>query len=32
MIEGYKGPKDETFKDMMYTKFMHAMVDAGGNI
>ena len=23
------GPKDATFKDMMYTKFMHAMVDAG---
>ena len=21
MIEGYKGPKDETFKDMMYTKY-----------
>ena len=23
------GPKDATFKDMMYTKFMHAMIDAG---
>ena len=29
MIQEYKGPKDDTFEDMMYTKVMHAMVDAG---